>query len=103
MNLCSAGWHGGVLLEKKREADAFSVPVCQHDTLPAQIRTGPPHFVQCVTKLHVTSGGKNCLIDEQSHSLHVINMLLMDIHLSFTLHCKTQKKAGAQLVMEAPN
>lgn len=32
------------------------------------------------------------MIDEQSNSLHVINTLLMAIHLSSILRCKTQRK-----------
>ncbi len=34
------------------------------------------------------------MIDEQSNSLHVINTLLMAIHLSSILRSKTQRKVG---------
>lgn len=56
-------------------------------------------FVHCVTKLHLTSGGKDCLIDEQSNSLHVINTLLMAIHLSSVLHAETQRWVGERFAM----
>ena len=101
-----------VCRRNKRQMHSVFQPV---NTAPAassrdQNRTGAfPgffFFVHCVTKLHLTSGGKNCLIDEQSNSLHVINTLLMAIHLSSIPRCKTQRKigrGGGQIVMEAPN
>lgn len=42
------------------------------------------------------------MIDEESNSLHVINTLLMAIHLSSALHSETHRKVEQHHVMKAP-
>lgn len=67
-----------------------------------QNRTGLPGFVHC-HQITLDQWRENCLIDEQSTSTHVINTLLMVIHLSSPLCSKIQRKVEQHTVMEAPN
>lgn len=61
MNLCSAGWRGTVHLQKKQEADAFSVPACLHYT---EIRTEQAFQVLLfLSSANMTSEGENRVID----------------------------------------
>lgn len=45
----------------------------------------------------------NCLIDEVSNFIHVINILQIAIYLSFKRQSEMQRKEGKPIVMKAPH